>query len=596
MSKCSSLYVPFNSGGLRGNVTFETQSQSSVVTIAVHLSATSDGPNGQQFEWTINSFPVFYDSRNPCSANEVGKIVHDMTRRHGPIEVPTNGDVQTFSDSEIQIEGIDSIWGKSLTLRSLNTSEQRSCGNVMSSSQVKTSSATFTGDIAGSVVFRENERGETLVFSNLFYTGDEYKSVSRNDWKILVTDVIDSKREQKCEQLQTLLDPNNVDDNNCSTKEHQNCKIGDLSQKLGMIVIGSNNNRYSKSLSIDLNLPLSTFGSSRGLYVTIFEKSSAKRVLGCAQIQTIEPKEVKALFSMDGVKGYIHFSQNYKTDPTVVTISLENLRGRGKWYHIHEFPIPPRNSRNDEICSVHSVGGHHNPFGIDAKAGPPPGVGTSDQYEVGDLSGKYGPLSEEQDMNSFLGIYVDMNLPLFGVHSIVGRSIVIHKGDGQRWICANIGYPGPMMTAVATFVYPIVGKVIFRQEVDKPWTETTVLVELSYSDGTVNNTMSHKWHIHTNAHNRDYYNWSKRCESAGQHFNPFNVGLGRNYNNLCNNENQFRCEVGDLTSKSKKLTIAAFKGSVDNKHFYTDTLLPLSGPNWVRITFNIFFVKNYTIF
>jgi hypothetical protein len=93
--------------------------------------------------------------------------------------------------------------------------------------------------------------------------------------------------------------------------------------------------------------------------------------------------------------------------------------------------------------------------------------------------------------------------------------------------------------------------------------------------------MNHNWHVHVNEHGKDFYNWSKRCESAGEHFNPFNVGLGRTYNNLCNNENHFRCEVGDLTSKSKKLTIAAYKGSVDNKLFYTDTLLPLSGPNWV---------------
>ena len=65
-------------------------------------------------------------------------------------------------------------------------------------------------------------------------------------------------------------------------------------------------------------------------------------------------------------------------------------------------------------------------------------LGTNDQYELGDLSGKYG---------SFLGMmsynkrHVDYNLPLFGYQSIIGRSVVIHrmKQDGnKRHVCANL--------------------------------------------------------------------------------------------------------------------------------------------------------------
>lgn len=49
--------------------------------------------------------------------------------------------------------------------------------------------------------------------------------------------------------------------------------------------------------------------------------------------------------------------------------------------------------------------------------------------------------------------YEDWYLPLFGEYSVVGRSIVIHNNDesGSRWVCANIGYPGPVTTAVARF-------------------------------------------------------------------------------------------------------------------------------------------------
>ena len=58
-------------------------------------------------------------------------------------------------------------------------------------------------------------------------------------------------------------------------------------------------------------------------------------------------------------------------------------------------------------------------------------------YEMGDLSGKYGYLNGK-NMYSFTG--KDMNVPLYGPHSSLGRSIVLHANDGKgsRLVCANI--------------------------------------------------------------------------------------------------------------------------------------------------------------
>ena len=64
-------------------------------------------------------------------------------------------------------------------------------------------------------------------------------------------------------------------------------------------------------------------------------------------------------------------------------------------------------------------------------------LGTNDEYEIGDLSGKYGSFHNYTYYNKK---HVDFNLPLFGKNSIHGRSIVIHKmkvmGSG-RWVCAD---------------------------------------------------------------------------------------------------------------------------------------------------------------
>lgn len=54
-------------------------------------------------------------------------------------------------------------------------------------------------------------------------------------------------------------------------------------------------------------------------------------------------------------------------------------------------------------------------------------IGTNDEYQVGDLSGKHGFLVQGSRGDSHEAMYVDFNLPLFGTNSVVGRSLVIHQ-------------------------------------------------------------------------------------------------------------------------------------------------------------------------
>ena len=76
----------------------------------------------------------------------------------------------------------------------------------------------------------------------------------------------------------------------------------------------------------------------------------------------------------------------------------------------------------------------------------------------------------------------------FKCHSSLLRSVVIHKSPvPHRWVCANVELAGArqMLTAVARFTYPVAGQIIFRQDADDPFSDTTVLVDgLLYSDGT----------------------------------------------------------------------------------------------------------------
>lgn len=136
--------------------------------------------------------------------------------------------------------------------------------------------------------------------------------------------------------------------------------------------------------------------------------------------------------------------------------------------------------------------------------------------------------------------------------------------------------------AVATFVFPLAGEIVFRQAEKDPYGETTVFGEFYYIDGSVNDTKEHRWDVHDFEPGRDFYNWTKRCESTGDQFNPFGVGAGRQYEKNCNPENPLRCAAGDLTGKGTRVNVAAKKDNsrgIRNKIFYTDVQLPLSGPD-----------------
>ena len=278
---------------------------------------------------------------------------------------------------------------------------------------------------------------------------------------------------------------------------------------------------------------------------------------------------VIAKFNMKGISGYITFRQSSLFDnQTMITVSLTGLDQYPSEtfpWHVHNYPFT---TQERDPCSAGSVGGHFDPFMASSR----PNYSTScssnhSLCEVGDLSGKFGPLHANSLVNK---TYIDEYLPLYGVYSIVGHSVVIHRNDNSRWVCANIEYPSDVNVAYSPFRTVFAGGVnlvgdIFFIEPYSPLNLTTVFVQLSYISGPVNST-SHEWHVHNNAIGSD-----GKCSDAGPHYNPRGISTEDRRYLLCNPSNQTACEIGDLTGKSSQL-------SFTNGHsvlFYTDINLPV---------------------
>ena len=231
---------------------------------------------------------------------------------------------------------------------------------------------------------------------------------------------------------------------------------------------------------------------------------------------------------------------------------------------VHTFPTD-EDGGFDLGCSAAVTGGHFNPTFKTAPFTP----GNHDTYEVGDLSGKHGLLgliSTEVNAN-----YVDTTASIIydpekgskGSMWIVGRSIVIHKANGDRWACANIGTAGTgtIVTFPEAAGQPDGTIQLFQPSV---FWDTSMIVDLAGLEA------GNKWHVHSYP-----VPGSGDCMGTGGHFDP----AGADYTG---SEAPPPYEYGDLSGKWGKLNAPSLIGANDlfvntGRGFVSDSTLPLSG-------------------
>lgn len=471
------------------------------------------------------------------------------------------------------------------------------CGNIIDTRSVKSAEAIFESQIAGKISIRGNEDDTTLIMSNLYHV--KSKVTTRHDWKILASDILDNRRhEEQCKYLQLLFDPNNIDDIKCKTNDTVNCKMGDLTKKHGQVQV-SGLGKSNRLNLVDLNLPLSALEGSRTLFLVIYEVKAPRKqinedaiperanILTCAQIKSVNSRKLEASFNMDGVRGSITMLQRHFTEPTKIFYDLFGLEGNIKYQSIKELPLPSRSSSdNSKLCG--NLGDVFNPNKVQSQ--PDQSVHkliTVDMYPVGNLSAKHGPMSviDSEYEDHYMGEYIDPSIQLFGLQTVAGRSLAINKNNGENWVCATLDYVDEAINlASSTFYYPVVGKIYFQQLANDPHSGTSVLVEV-YNPNSERDSEGHNWMIHLKPAMADFYNWSQRCQSSGEIYDPLqaSTGLtGEAYNRQCSTSllnEPLRCRAGDTSLKS------GFKVSLPVSHlnrtrlYYVDPFLPLDGPN-----------------
>lgn len=268
--------------------------------------------------------------------------------------------------------------------------------------------------------------------------------------------------------------------------------------------------------------------------------------------------QLKAVFSMSGIKGYVIFSRSQYDGPTSVMVNLTGINETLAW-RIHQLPMI---YDGNAAMSCSAVGAVFDP-GMAMEAGDYKNscslqnTARFGACAFGDLTGLLGNLDADSSQQNFTN--ESLKIPIKGPHSIMGRTLVLYSGETPT-ACALITPTRPMLTAVAAFKAPIAG-VVFLRQVDVN-SDTSVFVNLFYVNDATSEEMF-TWQIQDSA----------SCETASTLFNPD----GKD-NSSCNQTMQNNCSIGDLKSKHGNIMLSmATKNQSKTKAAFTDSNLPLSG-------------------
>ncbi|XP_017091861.2 uncharacterized protein Rsod [Drosophila bipectinata] len=471
-----------------------------------------------------------------------------------------------------------------------------------------TAQVLFRYPVVGRVIFRqaaeEPWQDTTMLFEYLIQAdGSTQNTTFDHRWAIHSAapgkDFYDWQ--QRCISAGPVFNPYRVDwgnrsaDDFCQPHLPAMCRLGALDARLGRLTIAGGKRvaqKISRKMFVDGNLPLSGRHSILGKSLVLYEdngpKARGERLACSAVIGHFRRKVVAKEWYANGdpltVSGRVEITQQSEYDISNVEVQLKGLNDN-TGYHIHRTPVEANLAFP---CEASTLYGHWNPFDVNPKSAPPPKRGTTDQYEMGDLSGKFGGL---EGVTQFEDSYNDTNLPLFGYNSIIGRSVVIQKRQkNARWACSTLerGYSpseARELRAIASFHHPTgyaYGYIKMTQLIhsDGSQSETVIEVKLRHpGKNDRNSTRNHNWQIYVNPVGVDaaVKPTITRCVAGGYVWNPYYTQLADPlnldlYEQECGPDNPLRCYVGDVGARLGTIDLGG------ERVVFTDSNFPLESP------------------
>lgn len=363
--------------------------------------------------------------------------VGDLSTRHVSLTDMNDTDVM-FTDFNLPLFGQNSIVGRSVVIHQTDGSRYV-CSSISYPGKVVVGRARFQSHVVGEIWFTQlenNPLSDVSIFMDLAYGSPTTSPTINHHWHIHHYPISSERDddERRCSTTEAHWNPFHIDTEDssyllhCGPARPLSCESGDLSSKHRTIDLTTQvGSVHAKSFFTDVTSWLQDAGVI-GRSVVIHQANRGGPRIACANV-TMEREHKARLGNWFGPGlsgGQMRLVQGAVQGPTTINVSLMNLDSLAGGYHVHLLPIKPGSV---EPCSDANIMGHFNPLGWNISDSPAPGTGTMDQYEIGDISGKFGMLN---GLSLLEALHLDPDIQLTGPHSIAGRSLVVHYANGSR--------------------------------------------------------------------------------------------------------------------------------------------------------------------
>ncbi|KAL3182180.1 hypothetical protein MRX96_035197 [Rhipicephalus microplus] len=491
LSATTPLAAVFNSAGIRGTVDVEPLA-AAPRGVSVRVSLVGGQPR-ETFRWAVHRLPPRHDSSTPCAYDWIGEPIQDLTGEFGRLTSEEETRLSTKAHLPVEPRRFGTVYA-----------ELHWTNGTRRDAQVRWS------------IHRRQQNQPALLQQPPSGAGN-LTHVTPPNVPRPPTVVPCYTPPDSCSQLIVGKRPGNV-----GTRTYH--VIEGVPPALDTCAGGGESMPQSQ------------------LVVTLTDVATGQP-MGAAVLHEWRSRHAVADLGLRHGKAIFH--QPSPFEPTLSIVQLENLDYVASALIIGPISI----GTADKQCPGPAA--PYNPAKVDRASSPPEGHGTADQFAVGDLSGKYGPVAGHRAVYWHL---LDPTLPLSGPESVA-----------------------PLTRARATLDGALRGSITITRtdQTEDPLGDAYVDLGLCWQDGR-NATVDHNWHLHS----VPLAPGSFDCAATKGHYNPHHVDTGPAYGCQCSVHAPLRCEAGDLAGRQGTVSVPNCRTGLARYHF-ADSHVALSGPTSV---------------